>query len=328
MVLGALYLAWLLASRVAWSDLAERLRLARRVFVALALLCLVARFTAAHLRWSLALGKVGVQASPGLRLLSLASAILINHVTPTARLLGGVVRARYVRQRVAVPFSRLYATVLADQLSHHTSHAVVTWVALAIAAWQLGRYGVAVLVAASLPALLIVATLWSRWRREPRNSNLFIRLIRRSAERHQRRLGALVAGGRSLLDRLRDIFADRSLLGRMAGLSVAHLTLNAAAQWLLFTALGEEIPFPTVIAALALGTGAGLLSGTPGGIGATEAAMVGCYVLLGVDQVAAAAATLLYRSLHYALVLALGIPSFIYLEASRRGVATQRREED
>jgi uncharacterized membrane protein YbhN (UPF0104 family) len=57
-----------------------------------------------------------------------------------------------------------------------------------------------------------------------------------------------------------------------------------------------------------------MLMGTPGGIGTTEATMVAAYVALGVDQVSAGAATLLFRGLHYALVIAVGGPALVGFE--------------
>ena len=317
LVIGGLYLAWRLASRVAWSELAERLRSVRSTPVALALLCMLGRFGAVHLRWSLALAKVGFRAPSATRFLSLATAVLINHITPTARLLGGVVRARYLSRRLSCPFSSVYATVLADQLSHHTIQVVLTWAALTAVAWTLGRFELAALVATGPPALVAVGWLSSRARRPARTAGLLPGMVRRFAERRTRRLGSLLATGRNLLDRLREILSDRRLQGRMAVLSAAHFLFNAGAQWLLFSALGQEVWPLAVIVAVALGTGAGFLSGTPGGVGTTEAAMIGSYVLLGIEQVDAAAATLLYRGLHYSLVLGLGLPSLIWLETSR-----------
>ena len=46
--------------------------------------------------------------------------------------------------------------------------------------------------------------------------------------------------------------------------------------------------------------------------------MVGTYVLLGVNQIDAAAATILFRGLHYALVITMGLPSLIYFELQHR----------
>jgi uncharacterized membrane protein YbhN (UPF0104 family) len=49
--------------------------------------------------------------------------------------------------------------------------------------------------------------------------------------------------------------------------------------------------------------------------------MMASFKLLGVDEVLAAAGTLLYRGIHYATVLALGLPALAWLEwrAGREG---------
>jgi uncharacterized membrane protein YbhN (UPF0104 family) len=70
----------------------------------------------------------------------------------------------------------------------------------------------------------------------------------------------------------------------------------------------------TVAITVALGAAAGQLTGTPGGAATTEAAMIACFVALGVDRVEAVAATLLYRGLHYGLIMILGVPALLYFE--------------
>ena len=82
----------------------------------------------------------------------------------------------------------------------------------------------------------------------------------------------------------------------------------------MFLAIGAPVgPFAT-LAAVTMGTAVGTLSGAPGGVGATELAMMASFKLLGVDEVAAAAGTLLYRGLHYAGVLVVGLPALALLE--------------
>ncbi len=74
----------------------------------------------------------------------------------------------------------------------------------------------------------------------------------------------------------------------MALLAIVYVALTCSAQWLVFAALGIEISPLIVIVTISLGTAAGALSGSPGGITTTEAAMVGTYILLGVTEIDAA----------------------------------------
>jgi uncharacterized membrane protein YbhN (UPF0104 family) len=45
--------------------------------------------------------------------------------------------------------------------------------------------------------------------------------------------------------------------------------------------------------------------------------MIACFVALGVGRVDAVAATLLYRGLHYGLIMILGLPALLYFEFVR-----------
>jgi uncharacterized protein (TIRG00374 family) len=97
-------------------------------------------------------------------------------------------------------------------------------------------------------------------------------------------------------------------------LGFGFFVLNILAQWFVFHALGVDVNPLVLLAGVALGNAAGMLTGTPGGLGTTEAAMVGSFVMMGMDRVDATAGTLLYRGLHYASILAIGLPSLLFLE--------------
>jgi uncharacterized protein (TIRG00374 family) len=112
----------------------------------------------------------------------------------------------------------------------------------------------------------------------------------------------------------------------MAATGILIFALNVAAQSLVFESLGTHVPAAAVTAAVALGLAAGLLTGTPGGVATTEAAMVGLYVILGISDVEATAGVLLYRGMHYLLVLTLGVPSLFYCGGQTRRRANLRSE--
>jgi uncharacterized membrane protein YbhN (UPF0104 family) len=125
---------------------------------------------------------------------------------------------------------------------------------------------------------------------------------------------ALASRGGETLAMFARLLADRPLRWQVTGVGLLIYAVNVLAQTMIFHALGSS-PNPLVVAAtVSLGIAAGTLAGTPGGIGAAEAAMMALYVALGVDSVTAAAAALLYRSLYYAVVLVTGIPSALVLE--------------
>jgi len=86
------------------------------------------------------------------------------------------------------------------------------------------------------------------------------------------------------------------------------------------SALGAGILL--ILAGVALGNAAGMLTGTPGGLGTTEAAMVGSFVAMGMNREDALAGTLLYRGLHYVSILGIGLPALLFLELKPGGRKT------
>jgi uncharacterized protein (TIRG00374 family) len=317
MVLAAvLVLAWQLLEQVGWSKLWLQMKGASRVGVIAAAAALTGRFLLLYLRWSLVLGAAGFRPTWLLGQSAQLAAVLVNHLTPTARLFGGILRARCVSRQLDQPFSKIYATVLVDQVSHQIVLGSATWLALiAVAAWS-GFTGLAIGLGLSL--VLIVGTL-AIWRQKARSDNAqpIATLIGLKAERRGKRLGPLFAGGRELFRSLRQSFSDVALQTRMAATGILIFSLNVAAQWLIFDSLGTPVRLVAIGAAIALGLAAGLVTGTPGGVATTEAAMVGLYVSFGVDGVEATAGVLLYRGIHYLLVLTLGLPSLVYCGATK-----------
>lgn len=320
-----LVLAWRFLEQIGWRHLLLRMQGARATWLIAAVAALMGRFFLLYLRWALALGAAGFRPPWILGQASLLAAVLVNHLTPTARLFGGVLRARFVSRQLGQPFPQIYATVLVDQISQQVVLGSVTWLALiAVAAW----FGFDSLAVGLGLGLILVVTGLAIWRQRAKSDNPrpFATLIGLKAERKGRRLGPLFAGGRELLRILRQSFSNVPLQTRMAASGCLVFSLNAAAQWLIFESLGTPVRLAAVVCTIALGLAAGLLTGTPGGAATTEAAMIGLYVSSGIESVEATAGVLLYRGIHYLLVLTLGLPSFVYCEATTANLKGTRNE--
>lgn len=322
-VAAALLLTWRLTTQIGWVDLAARTRQATAYLLVAATACLLGRFAAMYWRWSQALHLLDTVVAARQGAASMMAAILINHLTPAARLLGGVFRARYVSRAASARFSRVYATVLVDQASHQLVFVPLTWLAMIGVAWYLGWPRLSALLACALVAL-VVGLLWWRNSRRQTESRPFAALLEHRAERQGRRLGPLFTGGRNLARLLLQAFSNVGLQVRMAILGATMFVFNVAAQWLVFASLGSEVDLLTVAVTVALGISAGVLTGTPGGVATTEAAMVALYVALGTQRVDAAAGVLLYRGLHYVLVLTLGLPSLVFCETTNPSRRSRR----
>jgi uncharacterized protein (TIRG00374 family) len=309
---AALYLTWhfITHSRLDWTLLAERLEESRPGYVALGVGLLLARYFLWDWRFRRATHRaVGRSTGPMLGFFVLLASAALNLITPTARVIG----ARYFARAHGRPFGFLYGVVLYDQVAHHTVMSVCTWITFTVTAYALGRQG---LGTASLAALILAAVIllvWSR-RRGRSGADPIIQFLARRAEKAEGRLQKVLAHGHEAVGVFVRLLGGGRLHLEALVLGVLYFLVNAAAQWAMFLALGAPINPFVVLAVVALGTAVGTLSGTPGGLGSTEIAMMASFKLLGVDEVVAAAGTLLYRGLHYASVLLIGLPALALLE--------------
>ena len=309
----ALYLTWRLLAGLDWRELGRRLGEASWLYLTPAILFLLARWAAWDWRFRLA-AREAVGISPGsvLGYFVLKASAALNLITPSARLIGGLMRARYFARAAGRPFGVLYGVVLYDQVAHHFVMTTATWIALIATAWAIGRTGVSLAAAAALVAVAAGLIVWSR--RGRFETHPLVRFLARRAERAQGRMQSFYAHGHEAVHVFVRLLSKPRLHLRAVLLGMLYVVFNVGAQWLVFLALHQPISLLVVFAGVSLGMAAGTLTGTPGGLGTTEAAMVASFAALGVDRVDAAAGTLLFRGLHYATVLGLGLPALLLLE--------------
>ena len=315
----ALWLTWRLISDIQWSDLVGRLEDASWWFLVPGLLLLLGRYFLWDLRFRLA-SQVAVERSPraGLGFTVLMASAALNLITPSARLIGGLMRARYFARYLSRPFGLIYGVVLYDQVAHHVVMTTCTWIAVIVAAPLFGHPWLGVLAAVALLAAVAVAVIWTRRSRSPMENPL-VRFLARGAEKAQGRMQQLYAHGHEAVGVFVRLLGHARLHGSAAVLGLGFFVLNLFAQWLVFRALGIEVSALVIFAGVALGNAAGMLTGTPGGLGTTEAAMVGSFVAMGMNREDALAGTLLYRGLHYASILGIGLPALLALELKLGG---------
>lgn len=316
---AALYFSWQLLRDIPWHQLSDYAMSASPLILGLAALLLVFRFTLWDWRFRVASNRATERAtgvSFGFFVI-LASAAL-NLLNPTARVLSGILRARYCSRESERPFGQLYGVVLYDQLVHQIVMGLCALLACAAAALAAGK------LALGLPALALFAAgtmAWALWRRKRSGSDhgdhplaRFLARRARASEEAGKRSHHLYLHGEQAANTFLGLLGDRSLQQATLFLGVAFFLVNALAQWLIFASLGQPVDLTTVFLVLALGNLVGVIAATPGGLGTTEAAMISGFVSLGVDRFAAGASTLMFRGIHYLVILALGVPALIFLE--------------
>lgn len=307
---------------VGWRNLWDRAREAEPLLLAAAVLVLLVRAWSWHLRWTLVLAPLD-EGTPGPRRFAiLQAAALANHVVPSMRLAGGLLRARYLSRGGRLGFAQAYGTVIFDMAVHHATSFAVSWLALVAGCWLIGRRWTAATLLAG--GLLAVVWLTRRLRRGQPLDGVLVRYLRRQLQGAGERLPGLRAHGREAGSVLRRLLAVRALRVQLPLLSCVWFAATVAEQWIVFYALDAPVGFWTVAAAAAMGTVAAAVTGVPGGAGPTEGAMVATFMAFGVGRVDALTATLLARGIHYGVVAALGLPSLLYCTLGPTGA----RERD
>lgn len=316
-ILGlALWATWhfFTHSSLRWGDLEEQIAASDPWFLGLAIVFLLARFALWDWRFRIAC-RVALGEASGVWLgffVLLASAAL-NLITPTARVIGGLMRARYFARSRGRTFGLLYGVVLYDQLAHHVVLTACTWVAVVIMAFHVGKTALAVGGAIAFVAAGVALYVWER-RRGTGDGNPLIRFLARRAEKSEGKKQQLYAHGQEAIAVFIGLLGNGRLRLSATAVGVTYFIVQAIAQYWVFLALDAPVEMLVVIAGVAVGNAAGTLSGTPGGAGTTELAMVPSFVAMGLTPEAAMAGTLLFRGLHYILVLAVGLPALGLLE--------------
>jgi uncharacterized protein (TIRG00374 family) len=94
--------------------------------------------------------------------------------------------------------------------------------------------------------------------------------------------------------------------------SFAYMAFDIAALGFAFAAVGHEPAFGILVLGYLIGQ-LGNLIPLPGGVGGTEGALIGIFVVYGVDLTQATAAVLIYRLFQLAIPALLGAPAFVLL---------------
>jgi uncharacterized protein (TIRG00374 family) len=310
-----------------WTELGLRLRQANPAYLLLGLLLLLGRWNLWDWRFRLASREAaGKGTGAVLGFFVLVASAALNLITPTARVIGGLVRARYFARAEGRPFGLYYGVVLWDQVAYHGVMAFCTWVTFIGAAFYMGREAWAWSALALLALALLLLALWIR-RGRSSGGNPLVRFLARRAEQAEGAMQKVYAHGHEAVGVFVRLLGSRKLALESVLLGVPYFLVNAGGLWAMFLALGDRVNPFVVLAVVALGTAAGTLSGTPGGLGTTEVAMLASFRALGVDPVTAAAGTLLYRGLHYGSILLLGLPALAVFELRSREEPGEESED-
>lgn len=314
---GAVYLVHRLVAEVGWEEVRERLTGAQRSWLAAAVACFFAQLAFWAFRQRLSIRRITETPRGWVISLALVATAAANFLLPFARLIGGILRARYLSRASSpkAPKRIYYAAVLYDQLVHSLVMGTVTIAGVLGGAFVLGRTRLALVLAAVLLLAGLAGFLWYRRRAAAvGRKGAFVRFVERRAERREGMIGRVLAGSETAARIFVRLVRSGRLWWQTVALGVGVFLAVTAAQWAVFQSLGADVHPLAVVATVTMGLSAGVLLGTPGGLGTTEATMIALYGAFGIDRVVAASAVLLFRGIQFGVVLGLGLPSMAVLE--------------
>ena len=258
-------------------------------------------------KWHLLVRRLGLPVGPR-RSLQVFLAGLMMAVTPAK--LGELWKSVLLAQD-GIPVARSLPAVAVERLVDFAAITLLASLGLALVWGLWWLVPVTVTVVAAVVVLLRWRSLWTR---------LLAWLGRRPRlARPARFLGLIAEGAHAILGPL--TFLPALALGLTAW------GLEGVALWAILDGLGADASWPLAIAAFCAGTLAGVISLLPGGLGTTEAGMVGLLVARGVAQDIAVAATLLGRACTLGYGALVGALSSLFWPAAAKdgGVVDSQR---
>src|SRR5688572_2238877 len=174
---------------VGWQELILRLRSPRRPALGFAALCLVGHLYLWGYRWKLAIRRVDPTPRRRVIYAALATAASVNLVAPFARVLGGLLRARYLARAGSLSLASFYGVVLFDQIAHLVVMSALTGLALVAGAALAGKTVGAALAGVAVALLLTAFLCWEE-RLTARGPAWLARWMARRGDRKSTRLNS------------------------------------------------------------------------------------------------------------------------------------------
>ena len=278
---------------VGWEALSARVLDADPRWLAACLGALVLRYVVWGLRWTALLRAVLPAPWLGAQR-ALQASVFFNMIVPAARPFGGLVRSRYLSRALGAPMGPVYGTAFVDQAGYSAVSLLLGALAVGLPSGEGSWTGGRRLLGAGLAAagLVFLALLWGRRER-----------VTDWARRRMPRAASALEGTVEAVGR---VVARPGSWAAIALGGVGVWSGGVVALWCAARAVGADIGFTHAAAAWALGSMAGMASGTPGGAGTMESTALLQLTAFGIPAEPALAAILLSRGIEYLLTIGIG----------------------
>src|SRR4051812_31039153 len=130
-----------------------------------------------------------------------------------------------------------------------------------------------------------------------------------------------------LAARLRELGADRHMLGRAIGWATANWLLDAASLWVFVTAFGHRVGPDALLVSYGLANVLAAIPIPPGGLGVVEGVLTSALVGFGTPRGVAILGVVTYRLANFWLPIPAGAVAYLSLRLGRGAPRSERAEE-
>jgi len=252
---------------------------------------------------------------------------LINQLTPGTKSGGQPLRAYYLTKLN----KKDYADNLATVLFEFFSGSFTSFVLLVFSLFYLSRrfqfkvyYSIVIFLVLSILMVLFLIYLTykieikSKIARRMLSLIYKIRFIKKRYKTFVMFENNVFRGAREFFKESFIFLKDSSLVLKQMFIEFMVYLLEFLKVYLLFMALGVDVPFMVVAVISVISQMVGFLFFSPGGLGAVEGTMVGLYYLFGISPEIAAAVTIINRIMIYLYEFLFGYISLIYLRSKHK----------
>jgi putative heme transporter len=166
-----------------------------------------------------------------------------------------------------------------------------------------------------IAALLVVGLLRGQAKAERR--------VRRVARRLKMDPDRAVEIIRHIASRVRELFENKRLLGRVTFWAVANWALDMGSLWVFIRAFGDTPPIDGLIIAFGLANVLAVIPLTPGGVGIIETTLVTTLIGFSLTAPAATLGVLGYRGAQYLLPMLIGGVCYLSLKVGPWSIASR-----
>ena len=321
----------ILAYFVDWKGTYTVIRKGSPYYIGAAVLITLLRFIIWAYKWRKTISPLAEISLPNVFAILMAG-VFLNQITPGRDTGGEPVRAYYVSKYTGMKKSQALATIMLDKSGNYIAVGFfIGFSVLFITLFMNIPSSVKILVEGALLISILGAVSAVYVKKNVQLPGLPARILRKiyylgPLETVRERFSTYASFEGYIMERItdfvttfRELLRDRKNVRDNLVLSFLIWIMVFVQTYLVFLSFGQGVSIYLVTAVEAISILLGLVSFMPGGVGASEVAMITLFRSAGISVEIATAVTIVSRGIYYAFSFGLGYMAFLYLKLTSGG---------